>query len=103
MHGRAAGDEQVRQHIDDVEGVQLACHPDGQAFAGELIHHVQHAELAPVARPVLHEVIGPDMMRTLGAQPHAGAVVEPEPPTPGLASRHLQPLTAPDALHPLVV
>jgi hypothetical protein len=52
---------------------------------------------------VLDEVVGPDVVRTLGPQPEAGAVRQPEPAALGLLGRDLQPLAAPDPLHPLVV
>src|SRR3712207_7463943 len=32
-----AQDEQVREHIDDVDRLELAIHPDGQALVRELI------------------------------------------------------------------
>jgi hypothetical protein len=38
--GHAARDEQVREHVDHVRGVQLARHPDPQALVGELVHDV---------------------------------------------------------------
>jgi hypothetical protein len=109
--GVAAQDEQVGQHVDDVGHLELATHPDGQVLAGEFIHvrrtswfdDVQHAELAPVPRPALHTVIGPDVVRPLRPQPNAGAVVQPKLPAPGMPGRDLQPLAPPDALHPLVV
>ena len=43
------------------------------------------------------------MIGALGPKPHAGAVIEPEPPFLRLLARHLQPLPAPDALDPLDV
>jgi hypothetical protein len=52
---------------------------------------------------VLDEVVGPDVVRTLGPQPEARPVRQPEPAALGLLLRHLQPLAAPDPLHPLVV
>ena len=51
----------------------------------------------------LDEVIGPHIVFTLGPQPHTGTVVQPQPPSPGLPGRHLQPLPPPDPLHPFVV
>jgi hypothetical protein len=50
---RATHDEQVRQHFDDVGALQLTPNPDSQTLAGELIHDVDHAELASVAGPFL--------------------------------------------------
>jgi hypothetical protein len=44
---------------------------------------------------VLDEVVGPDVVRTLGPQPDAGAVRQPEPAALGLLGRNLQPLAAP--------
>ena len=43
------------------------------------------------------------MVCLLGAQPDAGAVVEPEPAPLGLFAGHLQPLAPPQALDPLVI
>ena len=51
----------------------------------------------------MHEVIARDMVRALGAQPDAGAVIEPEPDPLRLLAGHLQPLAPPQALDPLVV
>ena len=54
-------------------------------------------------RPILHEVIGPDMVRPLGAKTDAGSVVGPEPPALGLPGGNFQPLASPDPFDPLVV
>ena len=51
----------------------------------------------------MHEVVGPDVVRPLGTQPDAGAVVQPEPTPLRLFAGHLQPLASPQALDPLVV
>ena len=62
-------DEQIGQHVDDVDREGLAPDPNLQALPGELVQHVEHAEGATVIGPVMHEVVGPDMVRPLGAQP----------------------------------
>jgi hypothetical protein len=49
------------------------------------------------------EVVGPDMIALLRAQPDARSVGQPEPGALGLLRRDLQPLASPDALDPLVV
>jgi hypothetical protein len=41
------------------------------AFARELIDHVEHAILSPVVGPILDEVIGPDVVRVLRPQTDA--------------------------------
>ena len=69
----------------------------------ELVDDVQHAVLPPFVGAVLDEVIGPDMVRPLGAQSHARAVRQPEPATFRLPLWDLQPLAPPDPLDPLVV
>src|SRR5215217_8554060 len=54
-------------------------------------------------RPVLDEVIGPDVVAVLRSQPDAGAVRQPQATSLGLLGWDLQALLAPDPLHPLVV
>ena len=99
----AAQDEQVGQDVDDVDRGELAPDPDGQALAGELVQDIEHAEGPAVICPVMDEVVGPDMVRPIGAQPDAGAVVEPQTPSLGLFLGHLQPLAPPQAQGTLVV
>src|SRR5215210_1342013 len=79
MARNTAQDEQVREHIDHINCLQLPAHPDGQALAGELVDDVEHAELAPVMGAILDKVIGPDMVGILWPQPDAGSVSKPEP------------------------
>jgi len=100
---RTTGDEQVGEGVDHVRRGELPCHPDRQRLARELVHHAQHPELPPIPRPVLDEVVGPDMVGPLRPQPDAGAVRQPQPATLWLALRHLQPLATPDARHPFAV
>ena len=52
---------------------------------------------------VLHEVIGPDVVRWLRTQPGTGAVVEQEPGPFGCFFWDFQPIAIPDPLDPLVV
>src|SRR4051812_34673421 len=99
----ATQDEQVREHVDDVDGLELASDPDGQALVGELVDDVEHAEPPSVVRPVLDEVVGPDVVAMLGPQPDARSVRKPEPSAFGLLPGDLQPLASPDPLDPLVV
>ncbi len=53
-------------------------------------------------RSLLDEVIAPHMVRVLWAQPHAGAVIQPEPGAFGLPGRHFQALFPPYPLNALV-
>ena len=69
----------------------------------ELVDDVEQAELPAVMRAVLDEVVGPDMVGVLRAQPDAGAIVEPEPATLGLLGWDLEALALPDALDPLLI
>ena len=76
---RAAQDEQVGQHIDDIRGVELSVDPHTQRLPSELVDDVQDAVLAPVMGAILDEVIGPHVVRALRAQADARAVIEPQP------------------------
>ena len=73
----AAQDEEVRENIDHVRGLELAGDPDRQALVGELVDHVQHPVLAAVMGAILDEVVGPDVVRALGAEPDARPVRRP--------------------------
>ena len=53
---------QVGQHVDDVNGGELPLDPDGHTLAGELVQDVEHAEGPAVIRPVMDEVVGPDVV-----------------------------------------
>jgi len=52
---------------------------------------------------VFHEVVGPDVVRPLGAQTDAGPVRKPETAALRLLLRDLEPFAPPDPLDPLVV
>ena len=67
------------------------------------IDHAQHAERSAILGPILHEVIGPDLVRPFRPQPHARAVVEPQTAPFRLLLRHFQPLPPPDPPHALDV
>lgn len=103
MFRHATQDEQVREHVDDIDRPQLSVDADRQAFMRELVDDVEHAILSPVMGAVLDKVVGPDMVGPLGAKADAGSVREPEPTSFGLSGWNLQPLASPDPLDPLVV
>src|SRR5271165_1622798 len=48
-----------------------------------------------------HEVVAPNVIRTLRSQPNARPIVQPQPPTGPLFLWYLQPLATPDALYPI--
>ena len=99
----AAQDEQVGQHIDHVDRVEFALHPDRQAFPAMLIDDVQRAKCPPIVGPMVHEVIRPDMVAILRSETDTRSVVEPEPALLRLFRWHFQPLTLPQTLDPLVI
>lgn len=51
---------------------------------------------------IFDKVIGPNVIAVLGPQSDARSVMEPQPPAFRLLLGHLQPLTPPDPLDPLV-
>ena len=71
MTGNATQDEQIRESVDDRHGAELSIDPNGETFARELVDDVQHPILAPVVGSILHEIVGPDMVRTLGPKTDA--------------------------------
>lgn len=77
MPGRPMLDEQFGQHIDDVVRSEPPERHHRQAFPAELVDNVEHPELAPVARLILDEIVGPHMWTMLRAQPDARPVAKP--------------------------
>ena len=47
MAGHAPQDEEIGQNIDHIDGLELAGHPDCQAFMGELVDDVEHSIFRP--------------------------------------------------------
>lgn len=100
MGGDAAQDEEVGKHADDIDGLQLSLDPNGDAFPRELIDHVEHPDFPAIVRPILDEIVGPDMVGVFRSQSDARTVVQPQPTAFRLLVRHFQPLPSPDALDP---
>ena len=103
MARNAAQDEEIGQHVDDIDRLQLAGNPDRQAFAAELVDHVEHSIFPSIVGAVLDKVVGPDVIGVFGPQPDAGSVRQPQPAAFGLFGGDLQPLPPPDPFDPLVV
>jgi len=99
----ATQDEEVRENIDYIDGLELAGDPDRQAFVGKLIDHIEHAIFPSIVGPILDKIVGPDVIAVLGTQPDARPIRKPEPAALGLFMGDLQPLASPDPLDPLVV
>ena len=76
---------------------------DRQAFPGELIDDVEHAELASIVGPALDKVVRPDMVGVFGPKPDARSVFQPQPDFLRLLLGNLQPLPPPDAFDTLCV
>jgi hypothetical protein len=101
VFGYAAHEHDVSHGLEHTEAVDLARHPDGQTFAGELIDQGHQPELAAVVGLGLNEVVAPPRIASLRPQPDAGAIVEPKPAVRPLFHGYFEPLTAPDPLHPI--
>ena len=99
----ATQDEEIREQVDDVDGFQLPGDTNGQTFMCELVDHVEHPVFLAFMRAILDEVVGPDMVRPLGAKTDAGSVREPKPAALGLFGGNFQPLAPPDPFDPFVV
>ena len=75
----ATQDEEIGEHVDDIDGFQLPVDTNGQTFVRELVDDVQHPVFPAFMRAILDKVVGPDMVRPLGAKTDAGSVREPKP------------------------
>src|SRR4030088_1671503 len=69
--GNAAQDEQVGEHVDDIDRLEPARYPNGQTFMGKFVNDVEHAEFASIMGALLDEVVRPDVVGALGPQPNA--------------------------------
>jgi hypothetical protein len=54
-----AQNEQVGEHVDDVDRFEPACHPDRQTLMGVLVDDVEQTELAPIMGALLDKIIKP--------------------------------------------
>ena len=77
--------------------------PDRQALPGVLVYDSQQPHSSAVVCPDQDEVVGPHMVRPLGSESDARALIEPQSCSPGLLAGHFQPFPSPDPLHSLVV
>ena len=71
MPGNAAQDEQVGEHIDDIDRLEPTRYLNGQTFVGKFVDDVEHAEFASIMGALLDEVVRPDVGGALGPQPDA--------------------------------
>src|SRR5690242_441503 len=79
MTWNATQDEQVREHVDDLDRGALPAHSDDQAFTHELVNDVEHPELAAILRAILDEIVAPDVAGILRSQPDAGSIIRQRP------------------------
>ena len=56
--GGSAQDQQIRQHVDDVDRVQLPLYPNHQTLPRVLVDHVQHPEGMAVMGALIDEERG---------------------------------------------
>lgn len=67
----AAQDEQIREHVDHVVGIQRPAYPDRKHLAGKFIDNVEYPGFAVVVCAVLDKIISPNMVGPLRPQPNA--------------------------------
>jgi len=76
----AVFDHRVGQYIDQAGAVDPAQHMNSKALACVFIDQVEHAHDPSIVGAGADEVIRPDVILMLRSQPHAGSIVEPQPP-----------------------
>src|SRR5271163_3725613 len=69
----------IGQRLDDLVAPQSSSYSNRQALPRVFIDHRQHADRSALMGHRTHEVIAPDVIRSLWPQPHARTVIEPEP------------------------
>lgn len=69
----------VGQRPDHADVVDATCHLQPEAGPAVLVDQPQDAQALAVVRLGLHEVDAPDVITVKRTQPHAGALVQPEP------------------------
>jgi hypothetical protein len=69
--------KQIGQRLDHIHRVQPTRDPDGQALAREFVDNVEHAIALSIARAIGHEVVGPNVVRSLWTQPDARTIGQP--------------------------
>ncbi len=97
------GHEELREAMEHIIGAQLSFNHNGEALSTEFVDNREHLDWTTVMSAVCHEIVGPDVVAMGGPEPDTGPIVEPQTSAFGLLLRNLQPLLAPDAIHPLVI
>ena len=100
---RSVSNEEIGETVEHVIGSEPPCDDDRQTAARELVEHDEHAECATVLCPILDKVVRPDVVWSLGSQPHARPVGEPETAPLRLFHWYLQPFPTPDPIDDLAV
>ena len=95
-------DEQVTETLRDVIGSEAARHDEGQAPSREHVDQREHPKRPAILRPVLDEVVRPEMIGSLLSQTNARPVVAPETAALVLLRWDFQPFPSPDPVDPLV-
>ncbi len=95
------GHHHVGQRFDHLGRAPSTLRSDHQALPAVLIDKIQHPHRPSVVGLGAYEVVAPYMVGMLGTQPHAGPVVEPQPPSRLLFLWNLQPFATPDPLYPI--
>src|SRR5271155_599743 len=94
---------QPRQPLEHIVTRQLPGHVDRQTLPRVLIHDRQHLQRHAVVRATAHKIVRPHVILPLWTQPHAAAIVQPQPSPFRLFLRHFQAFLSPHPLNTLVV
>ena len=95
------GGDQLLQHLDDPRPVQRRGDVDGQALACKLVRHRQNLQPLAVGTHIMHEIVGPHVVRGLRLRqfdilPQSPSFLRP-------AAGHTQLLVAPEPMDALMV
>src|SRR5919199_702131 len=100
--GDAVHEHRVGERLDHPKAIDPACDANGETFTSELVNQRQQPQPTAVMRLPFDKIVRPHMPGSLGPQPHAGAIVEPQATPRSLLLGNLEPLAAPDPLHAIL-
>ena len=78
MLGRCMQQQEFVGHLEHDLRVKLPLHMDRQSLSCVLINDSQHPEDLAIMSAIHDEVIGPDMLWSIGSKTDTGTVIEPQ-------------------------
>jgi hypothetical protein len=82
---------------------EVRCKAIEHPVCSSTMFSIQHPQRSPIAGPLCHKIVTPNMITMLWAHSDARTVIQPQPPPFRLPLRHFQPFLTPNPGYPLVI